>query len=68
MERESFKEYSEAAIVEKEKHYAIKSCFEELHMFLSLGGNISSGGKTQQAECKRNYIFRSEFMMISICD
>ena len=30
MERESFKEYSEAAIVEKEKLYAMKSCFKEL--------------------------------------
>ena len=37
MERESFKEYSEAAIVEKEELYAMKTCFEKLHTFLSTG-------------------------------
>ena len=37
LERESFKEYSEAAIVEKEELYAMKSCFEELYTFLSKG-------------------------------
>ena len=31
MERDSFKEYSEAAIVEKEELLAMKSCFKELH-------------------------------------
>ena len=38
MERKRFKEYSEAAIVEKEELYAMKSCFEELHIFINGGG------------------------------
>ena len=42
MERKSCKEYSGAAIVEKEELQAIKSCFEELHMFISMRGDISS--------------------------
>ena len=42
MERESFKEYSEALIVENEELKAMKSCFDELHTFLSLWGDISS--------------------------
>ena len=42
MERESFKEYSEAAIVEKEELRAITSCFEEPHTFLSMWDDISS--------------------------
>ena len=37
MERESLKEYSEASTVEKEERYAMKSCFEELCTFLSMG-------------------------------
>ena len=49
MERESFKEYSEAAIVEKEELYAMKSCFEELHTFLSMGGDIPSEPNTEQS-------------------
>ena len=33
MERKSFKEYAEAAIVEKEELRGMKSCFKELDMF-----------------------------------
>ena len=40
MGRESFKEYSEAAIVEKEERSVMKSCFQELHTFLSMRANI----------------------------
>ena len=77
MERESFKEYSEAAMVKKEELHAIKSCFEELYTFLSMRGDISWEVRTEQAECfqaaevlnrKRNHIFRWEFMLITICD
>ena len=54
MERESFKlfrEYSEAAIVKKEKLYAMESFFEELHTFLSMQGDIfSSEVRTEEAE------------------
>ena len=51
MERGSLKEYSEAAIVEKEELYAMKSCFKELHTFLLMRGEISSlEVKTQEAE------------------
>ena len=42
MERENLKEYSEAAIVEKEELKAMKSCFEEIHTFLSMRDDISS--------------------------
>ena len=50
MERKSFKEYSEGAIVEKKELYAIKSCFEELHMFLSVGCDISAGPNKQSVK------------------
>ena len=81
MERENFKEYSEAPIVEKEELDAMKTCFEELLTFLSVGGRaIFRFLKIKQAECKRiskqprdftgkrNYIFRWEFMLILIGD
>ena len=79
MERGSFKEYSEAAMVEKEELYEIEICFEELRMFLSMGAGRYFF-RTEQAECKRNFqaaeglyskrnnIFRGKFMLISICD
>ena len=51
MERERFKEYTEAAIEEKIKLKAIKSCFNELHtFFFSMRGDIfSSLVKTEEA-------------------
>ena len=69
MEKESlklFKEYSEATIVEKEELQAMKSCFEELHTFLSMQSDIlffgsqNQGGEVLmnfQAAGKRNYMF-----------
>ena len=32
--KKQIKKYSEAATVEKEEHQGIKSCFEELYMFI----------------------------------
>ena len=49
MEKVSFKEYSEATIAEKEELYAMKSCFEELHTFLSMEGDVSSEPNTKQS-------------------
>ena len=51
MERKRFKEYSEAAIVEKEELYAMKSCFEELHIFINGGGG---GGYSFGSQNKRS--------------
>ena len=42
MERESFKEYSEVAIIVKAELYAMKSCFEELHTILSMRSKNTS--------------------------
>ena len=56
MERESFKECSEATIVEKEEFYAIKTCFKKLYTFLSMRGDISSEVRTEQAECHENFV------------
>ena len=50
MERESFKEYSEATITGKTELYAMKSCFEELHTFLSIGGDISAEPNKQSVK------------------
>ena len=47
MERESFKEYSEAG--KNKELYAMKSCFEELHTFLSMGGDISLEPNTEKS-------------------
>ena len=50
MERESFKEYPDAALVEKEGLQAMKSCFEELYLFMSMRGDGSSKVNTEEAE------------------
>ena len=47
MERESFKEYSESAIVEE--LFAMKSCVEELHTFLLMRRDISLEVRTEEA-------------------
>ena len=49
MERESFKEYSEAVVVKKEL-CAMKSCFKELYMFLSMGSVISAEPNKQSVK------------------
>lgn len=55
MARKSFKEYSEAAMVEKEELQALKSCFEELHMLISMRGDISSSEVSQRSEVLKNF-------------
>ena len=56
MERKTFKEYSEAAL-EKEELYAMKSCFKELHTFLSMGGGGGWGGSRGEGEGVKGGIF-----------
>ena len=56
MERENFKKYAEAAIVEKRKKelYGINSCFEELYRYtFLLMGWRRYFCRIKQAECKR---------------
>ena len=66
MERESFKEYSEAAIVERKKLFVMKSCFEELYPFFINGGHHFC--KTEQAECKRIFKQPRDFTVKDLFD
>ena len=53
----AIKKYSEAAIVEKEKLWAMKSCFEEVHTFLSMRSDI----------ILRNYVDINLWLTFSLC-
>ena len=50
MEGDSFKEYSEAAIVEKEEFHVMKPCYKEFHTYSLTWGHISSKVRTEQEE------------------
>ena len=62
MERESFKEYSEAAIVGRKKS-SMKLCFEELYI------SINGGRHFCRTEQPREFTVKEiTFMLMSICD
>ena len=62
--------------MEKEELQAMKSCFEELYMLISMRGDISSSEvRSEEAEFSSRGVlrlkkshFQCEFMLISICD